>query len=167
MNRLIAPIQSRRKVERSMVRVFRERPLFAPRKSTLEGDKNRVCSPWIPSQPPIRMIEIRSRKKISQPQIDMVPLNRQPLSMYGWVENSISPTDEKTQEISLWQHGETTERKHRLLKEGIGQPMLLVFYHEGEGKKKKAELTITGGELLPCHDNKRIAGGINSPPLKK
>ena len=80
-------------------------------------------------------------------------------------KNSISPTDEKTQENSLYQRGETPERKHRLLKEGIGQPMLLIFCHEEEGNEK-TKLTITGGELLPCHDTKRIVGGIKSPPLK-
>ena len=56
-------------------------------------------------------------------------------------------------------------QKHRLLKEGIGQPMLLVFHYGREGNGK-IELTITGCELLPCHDNTRIVGGIIPSSLK-
>ena len=80
-------------------------------------------------------------------------------------KNSVSSTDEKTQKNLLWRHEENAEKKHRLLREGIGQSMLLVFYYRREGNER-ADLTITGCELLPCHDHTRICWWYNFPSVE-
>ena len=102
------------------------------------------------------------KEEISRPQPYILLNNRQPLSMYGWVEKTLSPRPMKKPRKSIVETRGECRKKHRLLREGIGQSMLLVFYYRREGNER-ADLTITGCESLPCHDHTRICWWYNFP----